>query len=390
MLNFDYYSPTEYVFGKGTEERCGELAKKYGAKRVLLHYGGGSVVKSGLLDRVKASLQKAGVSFVELGGVQPNPIDTLVYKGIELARKETVDFIIAVGGGSVIDSSKAIALGVPYDGDFWDFYTDKTPEEALPVATILTIAAAGSEGSNSSVITKQDGLLKRSAGSDILRPKFSILNPELMYTLPAYQTACGVSDMMAHIFERYCSQTQDVDLTDHLCEALLKVIVQKAPVAIETPDDYDARANLMWAGTLAHVDLVGLGRQSDWGSHMIEHELSALYDVAHGAGLAVVFPAWMRYQYKHNVMLFAQLAERVWGCEMDFRHPEKTALEGIDRYEAFLRKLGLPTTFAELGAKEEDIPLMAEKCHMNNGDKMGYFNPLTKSDIEEVYRLACK
>lgn len=357
---------------------------------MLIHYGGGSVVKSGLLDRVRDSLKKAGLVTFELGGVKPNPRDTLIYKGIELCRKEKIDLILAVGGGSAIDSSKAIAVGVPYKGDFWDLYSGKEPKEKLPVGVVLTIPAAGSEGSVGSVVTKEEGKLKRSCDYDIMRPHFAIMNPELTFTLPQYQTACGAADIMAHVFERYLTNTKGVDFTDRLCEAVLSTIYNNAPIVMKNPNDYDARANIMWAGMVAHNDLVGVGREGDWSSHLIEHELSGLYDVAHGTGLAVIFPAFMRYQYKHDVMRFAQLAARVFGVSMNFEDPEKTALEGIDRLEAFFRSMGLPTTFAELGAKEEDIPLLASKVNMNNGDLVGYFNPLTRKQIEEVYRLACK
>ncbi|MBR3025015.1 MAG: iron-containing alcohol dehydrogenase, partial [Oscillospiraceae bacterium] len=264
MNDFNFYSPTEFVFGKGREKECGAYVKKYGGSKVLLHYGGSSAVKSGLLGRVKASLDTCGVPYCELGGVQPNPRDTLVYKGIELARKEKVDFILAVGGGSVIDSAKAIAMGVPYEGDFWDFYSGKQPEKALPVATVLTIAAAGSEGSGDSVITKEDGMLKRGAGSDLIRPRFSVMNPELTQTLPAYQTACGATDIMAHVFERYFTNTKEVEVTDRLCEAVLLTMIKETPRVIADPDNYEARANIMWAGTVAHTNIVGVGREQDW------------------------------------------------------------------------------------------------------------------------------
>ena len=391
MNNFQFWAPTKFVFGKGAQKETGKTIKEYGYQKVLIHYGGGSVVRSGLLDEVKKSLDEAGVSYIELGGVQPNPIDTLVYEGIDMARKEKVDFILAVGGGSVIDSAKAIAMGVPYDGDFWDFFSKEAEiREALPVGTILTIPAAGSEASPSCVITKTDGMLKRGAGSDLLRPKVSFMNPELTYTLPPYQTAAGAADMMAHIFERYFSQTKGVELTDRMCESVLKTIIKEVPVALREPENYDARANIMWAATVAHNDILGLGREEDWSSHQIEHELSALYGVAHGAGLAVIFPAWLRYQYKHDIPLFAQFAVRVWNCEMDYQNPEKTAQEGIQKVKEFFKSIGMPTNFEELGAKEEDIELLASKCGMNNNGKMGYFHPLTVNDVEAVYRLACE
>ena len=390
MQNFQFYSPTEFVFGRDTEDRAGELVKKHGGSKVLIHYGGGSAERSGLLGRVRASLDKAGVSYVELGGVKPNPRDTLVYEGIELCRREGIDFILSVGGGSTIDSSKAIALGVPYSGDFWDFYSGAArPEAALPVGTVLTIAAAGSEGSGDSVITKEDGGLKRGTGSDLIRPRFSILDPQLTCTLPAYQTACGATDIMAHVFERYFTNTTEVEVTDRLCEAVLLTMVKETPRVIADPNNYDARANIMWAGTVAHTNIVGVGREQDWNSHGIEHELSALYDCAHGAGLAVIMPAWMEFVYKHNPLRFAQAATRIWGCQMDFENPEVTALEGIKRFRSFLHSIGMPVNFAELGAREEDIPALVEKFGIGDG-RTGGFVHLSAEDIAEIYRIASK
>lgn len=390
MNNFSFYSPTEFVFGKGTENECGKYVKKYGGSKVLIHYGSGSVVRSGLLERVEKSLKENGVEYVLLGGVQPNPRDTLIYKGIELCRAEGVDFILAVGGGSCIDSAKGIALGVPYDGDFWDFYgTGKTVEKALPLGTVLTIAAAGSEGSGASVVTKEEGMLKRDVGSDLLRAKFSVLNPELTQTLPAYQTACGATDIMAHVFERYFTNTPEVEVTDRLCEALLLTMIKETPRVIADPNNYEARANIMWAGTVAHNDIVGVGRSQDWNSHGIEHELSGLYDCAHGAGLAVVMPAWMEFVYKHNVMRFAQMAVRVFGCEMNFENPEETALKGIAAFRKFLHEIGMPINFEELGAKEEDIPVLVEKFGLGDG-KTGGFVSLSSEDIANIYRIAVK
>lgn len=388
MNNFQFCSPTEFVFGKGMENEAGHYVKKHGGTKVLLHYGGGSAVKSGLLDRVKDSLEKAGISVITLGGVKPNPRDTLVYRGIDICRTEGVDFIVAVGGGSVIDSSKAIAMGVPYDGDFWDFYAGKAQiQAALPVGTVLTIAAAGSEGSGDSVVTREADGLKRGTGSDLIRPRFSILNPELTCTLPAYQTACGATDIMAHVFERYFTNTQEVEITDRLCEAVLLTMVKETPRVIAQPDLYEARANIMWAGTVAHTNIVGVGREQDWNSHGIEHELSALYDCAHGAGLAVIMPAWMEYVYQHDVMRFAQIAVRLWGCQMDFADPEVTALEGIRRFRQFLHSIGMPVNFAELGAKEEDIPKLVEKFGIGDG-RTGGFVALSANDIAEIYRIA--
>ena len=386
MDNFNFYSPTEFVFGRDSENECGALVKKYGGTKVLIHYGGGSAVRSGLIDRVKASLDKAGVPHMELGGVKPNPRDTLVYKGIQMVRENGIDFILAVGGGSTIDSAKGVAMGVPYDGDFWDFYEGKASAAcALPIGVVQTIAAAGSEGSGDSVVTKEDGMLKRGASSEHIRPKFAVQNPALLCTLPAYQTACGITDIMAHVFERYFTNTQEVEVTDRLCEAVLLTMVKEGPRAIADPANYQVRANIMWAGTVAHNGIVGCGRSQDWNSHAIEHELSALYDCAHGAGLAVIMPAWMEYVVDHDVMRFAQMATRVFGCEMNFADPKATALEGIRAFRRFLHSIGMPINFAELGAKEEDIPTLVKK--LNPGDGWG-FVPLKATDVTAIYKIA--
>ena len=390
MDNFTFYSPTYFVFGKEEETKTGHYVKRFGGTRVLIHYGGGSVVRSGLLERIKASLNEEGISFVELGGVAPNPRSGLVYEGIELCRKEAVDFILAVGGGSTIDSAKAIAAGAIYEGDFWDFYQGKPVTEALPVGTVLTIAAAGSEGSPNSVITKEEGMFKRGAAGEALRPIFSIMNPALSQTLPSFQTACGVADIMAHLFERYFTTTKEVEVTDRLIEALLMTMIREAPRVIEDPNNYEARANIMWAGMMAHNNSVGVGRTQDWASHSIEHELSAVYDCAHGAGLAVIFPAWMTYTMKHDVARFAQLAVRVWNCEMDYMNPENTAKAGIRCLKEFFKKLGLPINFEELGAKEEDIESMAHTACYGDGrsGKIGGFVRLDQKMVEDIYRLA--
>lgn len=387
MENFNFYSPTEFVFGKDRENECGKYVHKFGGTKVLLHYGSSSAKKSGLLDRVTQSLKKENIEFIELGGVQPNPHDSLVYKGIELCKKENIDFILAVGGGSVIDSAKAIAMGVPYEGDFWDFYSGKKPKEALSIGTVLTIAAAGSEGSGDSVITKEEGMLKRGASGDCIRPKFSILNPQLTCTLPAYQTACGATDIMAHIFERYFTNTQEVEVTDRLCEALLLTMIKETPRVIADPNNYAARANIMWAGMVAHNNIVGVGREQDWNSHGIEHELSALYDCAHGAGLAVIMPSWMEYVMHHDVMRFAQVATRVWGCQMNFSQPEETAKEGIKRFRQFLHSIGMPINFKELGAKESDIPQLVKTFGIGDGETGGFVH-LKANDIANIYKIA--
>ena len=389
MENFTFYSPTYFVFGKEEENNAGKYVKRFGGTKVLLHYGGGSVVRSGLLDRVKASLSAEHIPYVELGGVKPNPRSGLVYEGIELCRKEKVDFVLAIGGGSTIDSSKAIAAGTVYSGDFWDFYQGKLVEEALPIGIILTISAAGSEGSADSVITNENGMYKRGATGEALRPTFSILNPALTQTLPPFQTACGITDIMAHLFERYFTNTQEVEVTDRMIEGLLLTMIHEGPRVIEDPNNYEARANIMWAGMMGHNNSCGVGRIQDWASHDIEHELSALYDCAHGAGLAVVFPAWMTYVYKHDVMRVAKLAVRVWGCQMDFANPERTALEGISALRRFWKSLGMPSKFAELGAKEEDIPQMAHTACYGDGrtGTLGNFVKLHEEDVANIYRL---
>lgn len=389
MDNFTFYAPTYFAFGKDTETQAGRLVKRFGGKKVLIHYGGGSVVRSGLLDRVKKSLADEGVAFVELGGVKPNPRSGLVYEGIELCRREHVDFVLAVGGGSAIDSSKAIAAGTVYDGDFWDFYEGKPVTQALPVGTILTISAAGSEGSPDSVITKEDGMIKRGASGEAYRPKFSILNPALTQTLPAYQTACGITDIIAHLYERYLTNTKDVEVTDRMIEALILTMIHEGPRVIAEPDNYEARANIMWAGMMAHNNSCGVGRTQDWTSHNVEHELSALYDCAHGAGLAVAMPAVFTYTMNHDVNRFAQIAVRVWNCRMDFYHPENTAKAGIEALRNFLISLGMPRNFAELGAREADIEKLAHTaCCGNGGDgKLHGFTTLEQKDVEAIYRL---
>ncbi|MCR5049267.1 MAG: iron-containing alcohol dehydrogenase [Saccharofermentans sp.] len=382
MDNFTFYSPTKFVFGKGTESQAGQLVKAFGGTKVLIHYGGGSAVRSGLIDRVKDSLSKEDIPFMELSGVKPNPRSGLVYEGINLCRANGIDFILAVGGGSAIDSSKAIAAGVLYDGDFWDFYSGKASvQKALPVGTVLTIAAAGSEGSGDSVITKEEGMYKRGTGAEALRPKFSILNPELTTTLPAYQTACGITDIMAHLYERYLTNTKDVEVTDRLLEALLITMKNEGPKVIKDPNDYQARANIMWAGTMAHTNSCGVGRSQDWNSHVIEHELSALYDCAHGAGLAVTMPAVFKYELGHDRARFEQAARRIWGYQ--------TAEEGIGAFRKYLTSIGMPSTLGELGGKEEDIPVLVKNlCYGDgrNGTISGFVT-LNEEDCTAIYKM---
>lgn len=386
MNNFTFQNTTQIIFGKGTEETVGGEVKKY-AKKVLLHYGGGSIKKSGLYDKVIKSLKSEGIEYIELGGVKPNPRIDLIYEGIELCRANNVDFILAVGGGSVIDSAKGIATGACYKGDVWDLYLKKDrAEKALPIGVILTIPAAGSESSGGSVVTKEKGQLKRDIGYSFLRPQFAIMNPEFCFTLPAYQVACGAADIMAHVMERYFTNTLHVEFIDRLSESTLITIINNAPYALKNSDNYDAFAEIMWAGTIAHNDLLGSGRDQDWASHNIEHELSGVYDIAHGAGLSIIFPAWMKYVYKTNINRFVQFAVRVWKVEQDFDNPEKTALEGIARMESFFKNLGLPVRLSEAGIMDDRFEEMAEKC-VGNGT-LGSFRKLSKGDIVNIYRLA--
>ena len=389
MNNFVFYSPTEFVFGKNTEVQVGALARKYGAQKVMIVYGGGSVVRSGLLDRVKQYLQEAGVAYCEMGGVQPNPIDGKVYEGIQLCRREQVDMMLPVGGGSVIDTAKAIAAGALYDGDFWDFFIGRAKvEKALKVAVVLTIPAAGSEGSGNTVITKTETLQKLGlCAPEHLRPVFSIMNPELTYTLPAYQTACGIADMMAHIMERYFTNTPDVEISDRLCEGTLTAIIKEAYRVKQQPDNYAARANIMWCGTVAHNGICGVGREEDWASHALEHEISAIYDVAHGAGLAVIFPAWMAFMAEHNPAKIAQFAHRVFDIPKS-EDLEEMALAGTARLKHFFRYMGLPVSFKELGIEHPDIDRMLVSLRRNKGELLGNYVKLTMIDCREIYRLA--
>ncbi len=390
MDNFTYYSPTKYIFGKEAESRTGEMTAWMGASNVLIVYGGGSVVRSGLLARVKESLGQAGIAYSELGGVQPNPTDTKVYEGIELCRALGIDGILGVGGGSAIDTAKAIAAGALYDGDFWDFYAGKSiVERALPVGVVLTIAAAGSEGSGNSVITKTEGLHKISLRTEsALRPRFALMNPELTMTLPPYHTACGIADMMAHIMERYFTSTAQVGITDRLCEGALMAIVEEAPKVMADPFNYEARANIMWSGTIAHNGICGTGRAEDWVSHFMEHEISAVYSVAHGAGLAVVFPAWLTFMASHKPARPAQLARRVFA--VTDTDDTAAALEGIRRMRALFRSLGLPLTMSELGIADPDIDLLVRKLHENKGDVIGTYYRLDSEATRQIYQLCCQ
>ena len=391
MQNFEFYSPARLIFGKGTENTIGQTLKPH-AKKVLLHYGGGSIKKSGLYDRVVASLKEAGVEYVELGGVQPNPRLKLAQEGIELCKRENVDLILAVGGGSVIDSAKCIAMGVYYDGNVWDMYeTGKAIEKALPVAIILTIPAAGSEASGDTVITNEEKALKYGYGSPKLRPLISVMNPELFFTLPKNQVANGVTDMMSHIFERYFTNTTHVELTDGLCETVLRTIMHNAPKVLKNAEDYDAWSEIGFAGTVAHNGLLGCGRAQDWGCHNMEHELSAIYDIAHGAGLAVVTPAWMKYVWRENPQMFVQFAVKVMGVDGSYRQTEDIVMEGIEKLSAFFRSIGQPTTLGELGIGEDRLEEMARKAtHECFGQEspIGGLKKLYWQDVLAIYKLA--
>ncbi len=391
MENFTFYAPTMFVFGDGEEQKTGELVRRFDGTKVLLVYGGGSVKKNGAYDAVTASLDAAGLAWEELSSVQANPRSGIVYKGIEQVREEGFDFLIALGGGSVIDTAKAIGFGACYDGDFWDFFTGRAKiTKSLPVGVVLTIAAAGSEGSDSCVITQERGNLKWGCPkTDLIRPKFAILDPRLTCTLPASQTANGAADIFAHICERYFSPTPDVALTDRLCEPLMKTAVDAAPEA--HPDAYSPRADLMWAGMLAHNNSCGVGRVQDWASHQIEHELSAFYDCAHGAGLAVILPAWMEYVYPKDPMRFARFGTEVFGCEMDYARPERTAREGIRRLRVFFKGLGLPEKLRDIGGRLEDVPDMIEhRREKPNGCPFGGFMKFGPEEMEAVLRLSAE
>lgn len=387
MNDFRYQAPTRYNFGRGAENKVGAEALAEGMKRVLVVFGHNSARRSGVLDRVLASLDAAGIFHIEMGGIDPNPTDDRVYEGIDLVRANKLDGVIAVGGGSVIDTAKAIAGGAVYDGDFWDFWAGKAVmEKALPVGVVLTIPAAGSEGSGNSVITKKDGMHKISLRTDTaLRPRFALLNPELTFTLPPYQTAAGIVDMMAHIFERYYSPTEDVEVTDRMAEGLLRAIIAMAPRVMANPSDYEARANIMWAGTQAHNGVCGCGRAEDWASHGLEHELSALYGVTHGAGLAVVNPAWMTYAASVKPAKVAQMARRVF--DVTESDDSRAATEGIRCLRRFYHSIGMPLTLAELGIKAPDIETLVRNVHINKGTPFGSYISLKPEDSRAIYEL---
>lgn len=391
MLNFQYYTPTKVVFGKGVHKEVGKLVKEMNCKKVLVHFGGQSAKKSGLLDEIFQALDAEGVSYVSLGGVVPNPRLSKVYEGLELAKAEGVDFILAVGGGSVIDSAKAISYGMKYDGDVWDFYARKAVvQDSLPVGVVLTIAAAGSEMSNSSVITNEEGWLKRGCNTDWGRAKFALLNPELTYTLPAYQTACGCVDIMMHSMERYFSQGGSTPLTDALAEGVIRTVKENALILKDDPTNYDARAQVMWGSSLSHNGLTGCGREGDWASHQLEHELGGMFDIAHGAGLAAVWSSWARYVYKEDVQRFARFATQVMGIAPDAGTQEEIALAGIAAMEDFYHQIDMPARIGEMDIQLTDAQIeeLAYKCSFEETRTIGSFKKLDKEDMKAIYKMA--
>lgn len=392
MFDFKYFTPTKVLFGKNTEDKVAELVQEFGGKKVLIHYGGGSVIRSGLMQRVTDKLDAAGIKYVKLGGAVPNPHLSLVYEGIELCKKEGVDFLLAVGGGSAIDSAKAIGYGLMNDGDVWDFYDYKRQAKAsMPLGVILTLAATGSEMSDSSVITKEEGLVKRGYSSDFGRPKFAILNPELTMTLPDYQTACGCTDIMMHTMERYFTNGGNMELTDSMAEALLRTVKENAKILVKDPKNYNARAEVMWAGSLSHNGLTGCGNDGgDWMTHKLEHELGGLYDVAHGAGLAALWGSWARYVYKNCLPRFKRYAINVMGVPANAGSDEDIALKGIEAMEDFYREIRMPTNLRELGvnATDDDLKLMAHKCAVGVNGGKGSARFLKEEDMLEIYKMS--
>ena len=392
MFDFKYFTPTKVLFGKNTEDKVADLIQEFGGKKVLIHYGGGSVIRSGLMQRVTDKLDAAGIAYVKLGGAVPNPRLSLVYEGIELCKKEGVDFLLAVGGGSAIDSAKAIGYGLMNEGDVWDLYDYKKQAKAsMPLGVILTLAATGSEMSDSSVITKEEGLVKRGYSSDFGRPKFAILNPELTMTLPDYQTACGCTDIMMHTMERYFTNGGNMELTDSMAEALLRTVKANALILARDPKNYDARAEVMWAGSLSHNGLTGCGNDGgDWMTHKLEHELGGLYDVAHGAGLAAIWGSWARYVYKNCLPRFKRYAINVMGIAPNAGSDEEIALKGIEAMEDFYREIKMPTNLRELGvnATDDDLKLMAHKCAVGVNGGKGSARFLKEEDMYEIYKMS--
>ena len=392
MKDFNYYAPTRVVFGRKSEEKLPQLIQQYGGEKVLVHYGGNSARRSGLLDKVFTMLIEAGISYVELGGVVPNPLLSKVNEGIELCRREHVNFILAVGGGSVIDSAKAIGYGVNYCGDVWDFWEGKAiPQECLPVGVILTIPAAGSEMSSSCVITNDDGMLKRGVNSDFCRCKFAIMNPERTYTLPAYQTAAGATDIMMHTMERYFTKYEDALLTDAIAEALLRTVKDAITMVLKNPEDYTYRAAIMWAGSLSHNDLTECGTEKDFACHKLEHELSGLFGVTHGAGLAAIWGSWARYVMDKHLNRFVKFAVNVMGVTQDFIDPKATALHGIEAIEQFFSSIGMPVNIPQLLGRQitdDEIAILVEKCSHNGKMNIGAMEILNPKDMTAIYHMA--
>ncbi|WP_238900980.1 iron-containing alcohol dehydrogenase [Clostridium sp. YIM B02500] len=391
MKNFEFYAPTRVIFGKDSEKQIGTIIKNQNCKKVLVHFGGSSAKKSGLLDKIFESLKKAEIDYVSLGGVVPNPRLSKVYEGINLCKKEKVDFILAVGGGSVIDSAKAIGYGIANECDVWDIYSKKViPTGCLPVGAVLTIAAAGSEMSNSSVITNEEGWLKRGCNSEYARCKFAIMNPELTYTLPKYQTASGATDILMHTMERYFTKEQSMEITDRISEGLMRTVIHNVKILMKNPKDYNARAEVMWAGSLSHNDLTGCGSVGDWSCHQLEHELGGVFDVAHGAGLAAVWGSWARYVYKSNISRFVQFSVNVMGITNDFYNPEKVVLEGIGAMESFYHSIDMPISIKELGVNltDDQIDELAYKCSFKDTRTIGEFQKLNMEDMKKIYIMA--
>ena len=394
IKDFNFYAPTRVVFGRESEEQLPQLIQQYGGGKVLVHFGGGSARRSGLLDKVEKMLSEAGIDYVELGGVVPNPLLSKVREGIELCKKEHVNFILAVGGGSVIDSAKAIGYGVGYPGDVWDFWNGKAvPQSCLPIGVMLTIPAAGSEMSSSCVITNDEGMLKRGVNSDLCRCKFAIMNPERTYTLPPYQTAAGATDIMMHTMERYFSKYEDALLTDAIAEAPLRTVMEATPEVLKNPEDYRHRAAIMWASSLSHNDLTECGTEKDFACHKLEHELSGLFGVTHGAGLAAIWGSWARYVMDKHLNRFAKFAVNVMGVNNDFTDAKATALKGVEAIERFFHAIGMPTSIPELigrQATDEEIETLVEKCSRGGKMNIGAMEVLTPKDLTAVYRLANK
>ena len=389
MNSFDYYSPTYFVFGRDREAECGKYVKRFGGSKVLVVYGASIAANTVLLEKIHGSLRDESLEYLDYSGVPSNPRSGVVYKGIELCRREGVDFLLAVGGGSTIDACKAIAIGVPYEGDFWDFFSGKTPKSSLGVGVVLTLAASGSEGSPNAIITNEKTLDKTACEGDCVRPRFAVMDPQLTTTLPPYQTACGITDIISHCLERYFTTTENVEATDRLLEGAVLAMMHEARTVMANPKNYDARANIMWCGMVSHNEIMGVGRQQDWTSHHLEHVMSALFNCAHGAGMAVILPAWMSYCIEHgDATRFVQFAVRVLGCDMDYNDPKRTARQGVERFKAFLREIGMPLTLQEIGIGPEDIPRMVEMNHVGDRPVGQFCGGFDREAHFKIYQLA--